>query len=74
MEQKNLISKEVDSQDTRYKEIRLTEKAVKLEKEITNYFISSEQETEKILGSDTKKKLLANLAKLDSALSDNKKH
>lgn len=74
MEQKNLISKEVNSQDTRYKEIRLTEKAVKLEKVITNYFIDSEQETEKILGSDTKQKLLANLAKLDSALSDNKKH
>lgn len=70
MEQKNLISKVVNSQDTRFKEIRLTEKAIRLEKAITNYFVESEQETEKILGTDSKQKLLNMLLKLDSTLSE----
>lgn len=70
MEQKNLISKVVNSQDTRFKEIRLTEKAIRLEKSITNYFVESEQETEKILGTDSKQKLLNMLLKLDSTLSE----
>lgn len=70
MEQKNLISKVVNSQDTRFKEIRLTEKAIRLEKAITSYFVESEQETEKILGTDSKQKLLNMLLKLDSTLSE----
>ncbi len=70
MEQKELITKVVNSQDTRLKEIRLTGKATSLEQKITSYFVESEHETEKILGANTKNELLNNLLKLDQALSE----
>ena len=36
----------------------------------TSYFISSEKETEKILGSEVKKELIQNLLKLNQILSE----
>lgn len=70
MEQKGLITKEIDSKDTRLKAIQLTDKALKLEQKITSYFVDSEHSTEEILGLETKKELVENLYKLDQALSD----
>ena len=56
--------------DTRLKVIQLTDKARKMEPEITSYFVSSEKETEKILGSEVKKELIQNLLKLNQILSE----
>lgn len=71
MEEKDLITKKVNEKDTRLKSILLTEKASKLEQKITAYFIHSEAETEKILGTQTKKELMKNLHQLEQALSEN---
>ena len=71
MENKGLIYKKVDQRDTRLKAILLTDKAIKLEEKITNYFISSENSYAAILGADTKKELLENLQKLNKAISEN---
>ena len=70
MEQKDLITKKVNHKDTRLKVIQLTDKARKMEPEITSYFVSSEKETEKILGSEVKKELIQNLLKLNQILSE----
>lgn len=71
MEKKGLIYKKVDQRDTRLKAILLTDKAIKLEEKITNYFISSENSYAAILGADTKKELIENLQKLNKAISEN---
>lgn len=71
MENKGLIYKKVDQRDTRLKAILLTDKAIKLEEKITNYFISSENSYAAILGADTKKELIENLQKLNKAISEN---
>lgn len=71
MENKGLIYKKVDQRDTRLKAILLTDKAIKLEEKITNYFISSENSYAAILGTDTKKELIENLQKLNKAISEN---
>ncbi len=71
MEKKGLIYKKVDQSDTRLKAILLTDKAIKLEEKITNYFISSENSYAAILGADTKKELIENLQKLNKAISEN---
>ncbi|KJY65258.1 hypothetical protein JF73_06330 [Lactobacillus helsingborgensis] len=71
MENKGLIYKKVDQRDTRLKAILLTDKAIKLEGKITNYFISSENSYAAILGADTKKELIENLQKLNKAISEN---
>lgn len=70
MENKGLIYKKVDQRDTRLKAILLTDKAIKLEEKITNYFISSENSYAAILGADTKKELIENLQKLNKAISE----
>ena len=70
MEEKGLITKKVDQQDTRFKAIILTEKAVKLGPKITNYFVNSENSYAEILGADTKTELVKNLQKLNEAISD----
>lgn len=71
MENKGLIYKKVDQRDTRLKAILLTDKAIKLEEKITNYFISSENSYAAILGADTKEELIENLQKLNKAISEN---
>ena len=71
MENKGLIYKKVDQRDTRLKAILLTDKAIKLEEKITNYFISSENSYAAILGADIKKELIENLQKLNKAISEN---
>ncbi|BDR60290.1 MarR family winged helix-turn-helix transcriptional regulator [Lactobacillus xylocopicola] len=70
MEQRDLIIREVDQQDTRFKAVRLTAKAVKLKEQITTYFINSEEETARILGDQTKLELMENLQKLDQTLAE----
>ena len=70
MAEKGLITKKVDQHDTRFKAIILTEKAIKLEPKITNYFVNSENSYAEILGADTKTELVKNLQKLNEAISD----
>ena len=72
MAEKDLITKKVDPHDTRLKAIILTDKAVKLEQKITNYFVKSEDSYAEILGAKTKKELVENLQKLNDAISENR--
>lgn len=70
MAEKDLITKKVNQHDTRLKAIILTDKAVKLEQKITNYFVKSEDSYAEILGAKTKKELVENLQKLNDAISE----
>lgn len=70
MEQKGLIIRRIDDQDTRLKAILLTTKSLELEQKIRPYFINSEEETARILGSETKVELIENLQKLNDTLRE----
>lgn len=68
MERKGLITKKSVSNDSRLKEIVLTDKAKTLAHQIDAFLNQSEQKSEKLLGSDTKQQLIHNLLLLEKNL------
>jgi len=65
MENKGLIIKKTEQEDTRLKEINLTPKAQKIEVKIDSFLNNSENKFEQLLGKEDKQDLVDNLLKLE---------